>query len=61
MLMSPALQVLRVKLTAVAIGGLLLTASHASAKNHDCQTFKLRVGGVTLHDRAPGPSPRDAN
>lgn len=61
MLMSPALQVLRVKLTAVAIGGILLTAGHAAAKNHDCQSFKLRVAAVTLHDRAPGPALRDAN
>ncbi len=61
MIMSPALQVLRVKLTAVAIGGILLTAGHAAAKNHDCQSFQLRAGAVALHDRAPGPAPRDAD
>jgi hypothetical protein len=61
MTLSPALQVLRVKLTAVAVGGVLLTAGHAAAKNHDCQAFKLRPVSMALHDRAPGPSLRDAN
>ncbi len=58
MISTPALQVLRVKLTAIAIGGLVLTAGHAAAKNHDCQTFKLRAAALALHDRAPGPSLR---
>ncbi|MGI4767479.1 MAG: hypothetical protein ACRYGP_20740 [Janthinobacterium lividum] len=49
------------KLTAVAIGGILLTAGHAAAKNHDCQSFKLPIVASALHDRAPGPSLRDAN
>lgn len=58
MALSPAIQILRVKLGALVLGAVVLTAGHAVAKNHDCQTFKIRSAAITLHDRAPGPSVR---
>lgn len=58
MTLSPAIQILRVKLGALALGAVVLTAGHAVAKNHDCQTFKIRAAGLALHDRAPGPAVR---
>lgn len=61
MTFSPALHVLRVKLTTVALGGIVLTGSHAVARNHDCQAFKLPSTPLALHDRAPGPSLRNAD
>ena len=61
MTLVPALQVLRVKLTALALGGLTLTAGHAVAKNHDCQSFKLPSAAFGVHDRAPGPTLRASN
>ncbi len=56
--MTLPIQALRVKLTAAAFGALVLTAGHAVAKNHDCQSFKLPSTVLALHDRAPGPSAR---
>ena len=58
MIHLPAIQLLRVKLTAIALVAVAATAGHAVAKNHDCQTFKLRPAAVSLHDRAPGPGDR---
>lgn len=58
MTLSPAIQILRVKLGALVLGAVVLTAGHAVAKNHDCQTFKIRSAAIALHDRAPGPSVR---
>lgn len=58
MTLSPAFQILRVKLGALALGAVVLTAGHAVAKNHDCQTFKMRTAALALHDRAPGPAVR---
>ena len=55
------IQALRVKLTAAALGAVVLTAGHAVAKNHDCQSFKLPSPVVALHDRAPGPTARIPN
>ncbi len=37
----PALHALRMKIATVALGGLVLTAGHAIAKNHDLQPFTL--------------------
>ncbi len=54
----PALQVLRVKLTLAALAAVVATAGHAVAKNHDCQTFKLRSAVLAGHDRAPCPGAR---
>ena len=51
----------RVKLTAAALGAVILTAGHAVAKNHDCQSFKAPATLLTLHDRAPGPTVRAPN
>ena len=59
--MTLPIQALRVKLTAVALGALVLTAGHAAAKNHDCQTFRLPSAALALHDRAPGPTVRIPN
>ena len=59
--MTLPIQALRVKLTAVALGALVLTAGHAVAKNHDCQSFKLPSTVLALHDRAPGPTVRVPN
>lgn len=59
MTLIPAIQVFRVKLTAVAVGAIVLTSGHAVAKNHDCQAFKLRSAATILHDRSPGPTLRD--
>ena len=59
--MTLPIQVLRLKLTAVALGAVVLTAGHAVAKNHDCQGIKLRSGVLVLHDRAPGPALRAPN
>ena len=59
--MTLPIHALRVKLTAAAIGALVLTAGHAVAKNHDCPGFTLPATGVGLHDRAPGPSARIPN
>ena len=59
--MTLPIQALRVKLTAVAVGALVLTAGHAVAKNHDCQDFKLPSTVLALHDRAPGPAARVPN
>ncbi len=61
MTFSPAIQILRVKLTAAAVGAIVLTAGHAAAKNHDCQLFKPRSASVGFHDRSPGPTLRDPN
>ena len=58
MIHFPAIQLLRVKLTAVALVAVAATAGHAVAKNHDCQTFKPRAAALVLHDRAPGPGDR---
>ncbi len=54
--MTLPIQALRVKLTAAALGALVLTGGHAVAKNHDCQSFKLPSTLRVLHDRAPGPT-----
>ena len=59
--MTFPIQALRVKLTAVALGAVVLTAGHALAKNHDCQSFKLPATALALHDRAPGPTLRIPN
>lgn len=59
--MTLPIQALRVKLTAVALGAVVLTAGHAVAKNHDCQSFKPSSAVVALHDRAPGPTVRVPN
>ncbi|RYC31159.1 hypothetical protein D3273_14795 [Lichenibacterium minor] len=59
--MTLPIHALRVKLTAVAVGAIVLTAGHAVAKNHDCQSFKVRSTVLALHDRAPGPSFRIPN
>ena len=58
MIHLPAIQLLRVKLTAIALVAVAATAGHAVAKNHDCQAFKLRSAALVLHDRAPGPGLR---
>ena len=59
--MTLPIQALRLKLTAVALGAVVLTAGHAVAKNHDCQSFKLPSTVLSLHDRAPGPMARVPN
>ncbi len=59
--MTLPIQALRVKLTAVTLGALVLTAGHAVAKNHDCQSFRLPSAALALHDRAPGPTARIPN
>ncbi|MBH0619260.1 hypothetical protein I3A86_24455 [Salmonella enterica] len=60
--MTLPIHALRVKLTAAALAAVVLTAGHAVAKNHDCQSFKLASPTlVSLHDRAPGPTLRNAN
>ena len=51
----PALQAIRVKLGTVAVAGLVLTAGHAVAKNHDLQPVTLLQGSPSPHDHAPGP------
>ncbi len=61
MILSPAIQALRVKLTAAALGAIVLTAGHAVAKNHDLQSIRLAAAPLAAHDRAPGPSLRGAN
>lgn len=61
MTLSPAIQVFRVKLTAAAVSAIVLTAGHAVAKNHDCQSIKLRPAALGSHDCAPGPTMRDQN
>ena len=61
MTLSPAIQALRVKLTAAALGAVVLTAGHAVAKNHDIQSIRLPTAPLAVHDRAPGPSLRGAN
>ena len=53
----PALHALRLKIATVAIGGIVLTAGHAIAKNHDLQPFTLQAFH-SLHDHAPGPGQR---
>lgn len=59
--MTLPIHALRVKLTAAALAAVVLTAGHAVAKNHDCQSFKLASAALALHDRAPGPSLRLPN
>lgn len=59
--MTLPIHALRVKLTAVALGAVVLTAGHAVAKNHDCQSFKVPSTVLALHDRAPGPTARVPN
>ncbi len=54
----PALHVLRTKIVTLALGGLVLTAGHAIAKNHDLQPFTLLHASFGLHDHAPGPGQR---
>ena len=61
MILSPAIQALRVKLAAAALGAVVLTAGHAVAKNHDIQSIRLPAAPLAFHDRAPGPSLRGAN
>ena len=51
----PALHVLRTQIATLALGGLVLTAGHALAKNHDLQPFTLFQMAHGLHDHAPGP------
>ena len=59
MLLSfPALHVLRTKIATLAVGGIVLTAGHAIAKNHDLQPFTLLQPSHSLHDHAPGPGTR---
>ena len=59
--MTLPIQALRVKLTAAALGAVVLTAGHASARNHDCQPFRLPTAAFSLHDRAPSPMLRAPN
>ena len=54
----PALHVLRTTIATLALGGLVLTAGHALAKNHDVQPFTLAHASYSLHDHAPGPYTR---
>ena len=51
----PTLQAIHVKLACVAIVGLVLTAGHAVAKNHDLQPMTLLQTSPSPHDHAPGP------
>ena len=52
---TSAIQALRVTFAAVALGGVMLTAGHAAARNHDIQVIRLSSTPLALHDRAPGP------
>ena len=51
----PTWQVIHVKLACVAFAGLVLTAGHALAKNHDLQPMTLLQASPSPHDHAPGP------
>ena len=53
-----ALHAIRMSVATVAIGGLVLTAGHAIAKNHDLQPFTSFQAFHNLHDHAPGPGTR---
>ena len=54
----PALHAIRLKIATVAVGGIVLTAGHALAINHDLQPISLSRVSISPHDHAPGPGTR---
>ena len=54
----PALHAIRMKIATVAIGGIVLTAGHALARNHDLQPISLSQTSLSPHDHAPSPGTR---